>query len=111
MLSLFKKLLGAHDKYARVNGAEAHEILKTNPQLQILDVRTPGEVREGKIQKSIHIDFFGGNFTEVAKAKLDPTKPVLVYCRSGNRSSSACGMLANLGFTEVYNLKGGFGSW
>ena len=38
-------------------------------------------------------------------------KPVLVYCRSGNRSVTASNVLIDNGFTEVHNLLGGIGAW
>ena len=37
-------------------------------------------------------------------------KPVVLYCRSGNRSASAAGMLQRAGYTEIYDL-GGIGAW
>jgi len=35
----------------------------------------------------------------------------LVYCRSGNRSGSACSAMGNLGFTKLFNLSGGIGNY
>jgi phage shock protein E len=43
--------------------------------------------------------------------KYDKSKPVFLYCRSGNRTSSAAAKVAKLGFGEIYDLQGGIMSW
>lgn len=48
---------------------------------------------------------------EIAFKKLDPSKAVYLYCRSGNRSGKAAKLLVSLGFNEVYDLRGGYASW
>jgi rhodanese-related sulfurtransferase len=77
---------------------------------QLLDVRTPDEWSEGIIEgatmTNIHEDDFEANL-----AKLDKEKPVAVYCRSGGRSGKAMAKMNQLGFKEVYSLKGGIGAW
>ncbi len=76
----------------------------------ILDVRTPREVAEGTIPGAIVIDWNGDNFEQEVN-KLDKTKPIYVYCKSGGRSSSACGKMESIGFEKIYNLKGGITAW
>ncbi|MBN4052174.1 MAG: hypothetical protein COC01_05365 [Bacteroidetes bacterium] len=76
----------------------------------ILDVRTLEEVEQGIIPGAINIDYYSDTFEEEIK-KLDPNVPVLVYCQSGGRSSKTMELMSTLGFKEVYNLLGGFGSW
>jgi rhodanese-related sulfurtransferase len=75
--------------------------------VQILDVRTPEELSEGKIEGSININFYDRNFRDQV-AKLDKAVPVYVYCRSGARSQQAMEIMRELGFTVVYELKGGY---
>jgi rhodanese-related sulfurtransferase len=48
---------------------------------------------------------------ETAFKKLDASKPVYLYCRSGNRSGKAAKILVTLGFNEIYDLRGGYTSW
>ncbi len=43
--------------------------------------------------------------------KLDPQSEIIVMCRSGNRSATACERLEEAGFTNVANLKGGINEW
>lgn len=75
----------------------------------IIDVRSPGEFQSGKIAGALNIDL-SGNFQNQIK-NLPKDKTYLLYCRSGARSSSAAGIMANLGFEKVKNLKGGLMSW
>lgn len=77
----------------------------------VMDVRTPGEVADGHIKgAAIFADINGSTFQEDI-AKLDKSKPYLVYCRSGARSGRAAQMMIDAGFTTVYNLNGGISNW
>jgi thioredoxin 1 len=86
----------------------AREIKSTNAIL--VDVRTPEEYKEGHLQNALNIDWLGDGFEQSA-AKLDKTKPVYVYCRSGKRSSDAAEKMKELGFEKVYELDGGISAW
>lgn len=73
----------------------------------LIDVRTPGEFAGGHIDGAINI-----NVEEIGQ-RLDeiPTdKPIVLYCRSGNRSSQAARILDNAGFEGIYDL-GGIVTW
>src|SRR4051812_44107470 len=73
---------------------------------QILDVRTPDEYRAGHIKNAMLANWMDKEiFTDRVKY-LDKTKPVLVYCASGGRSSQAAQWLAANGFSLVENLRG-----
>lgn len=76
----------------------------------LLDVRTQGEYDEGHINDPtlIAVDVLESRLSEIEEYK---DLPVLVYCRSGNRSVSASNILLENGFTEVHNLLGGIGAW
>lgn len=76
----------------------------------ILDVRTPEEIAEGKVEGAIEIDYKADDFSEKIDA-LDRDKTYLVYCRSGGRSSRSCMEMAEKGFEDVYNLMGGYMGW
>lgn len=76
----------------------------------LLDVRTPEETAEGMIEGAQEIDFRADNFQEQI-AGLDKDATYLVYCRSGGRSASACSMMQEMGFENVYNLVGGYQRW
>ena len=76
----------------------------------VLDVRTPGEFKEGFIKNAINIDYNDTGFEEQIN-KLDKTKPYFVYCLSGGRSGSAASFMRENGFKQVYELKGGMMAW
>ena len=76
----------------------------------LLDVRTSNEVSQGFIEGAINIDYYSKTFkTEIAK--LDRSKPIFVYSRSGGRSAKTMSILSDMGFIEVYNLLGGYNGW
>ena len=79
-------------------------------QLQLIDVRTPQEVAAGAIEGSANLDFNAAGFKEKIEA-LDKEKPVHLYCASGGRSGKTLKMMQNMGFKEVYDLKGGYSNW
>ncbi|HMR15026.1 MAG TPA: rhodanese-like domain-containing protein, partial [Mariniflexile sp.] len=78
--------------------------------VQLVDVRTPEEYNEAHIENAINIDVNGNNFTNEI-AKLDKSKPVYIYCRSGGRSANAANIMQQEGFKTVNDLDGGFLNW
>lgn len=96
-----------------IDSQEAFELIEKNrddDNFIILDVRTPGEYRNARIEGSILMDFYSeGFYTEMDK--LDRSKVYFIYCRSGNRSGRTLSMMREMGFSAVYNLEGGLISW
>jgi phage shock protein E len=80
------------------------------PNIIVLDVRTPGEFAQGRLANAINVDFQSGNF-EQEVAKLDKNATYAVYCRSGNRSGEAVKVMEDLGFTDMYDMNGGVIDW
>ncbi|MDE6298176.1 MAG: rhodanese-like domain-containing protein [Muribaculaceae bacterium] len=78
--------------------------------VQLLDVRTPEEYDAGHIAGAVNIDIFDDGFLNEALERLDKSKPVAVYCRSGKRSADAANLLSSEGF-KVTNLLGGILAW
>jgi len=76
----------------------------------LLDVRTPSEFADGHIEGALNIDQKQDDFVEKVKAAIPTDKKIAVYCRSGRRSASAAGKLADVGYKCV-NLKGGIIAW
>lgn len=75
-----------------------------------LDIREDKEYQGGHIPEAIHIPLsqLSGRVSELGKYK---DNPVIAYCRSGNRSNAAGGVLKKNGFESVYNLGGGIVAW
>jgi rhodanese-related sulfurtransferase len=77
----------------------------------LLDVRTPEEFETSRLEGAILINVLeSSTFLEKIK-ELDKGKKVLVYCRSGNRSMTAAGLLRDQGFQEIYELRNGIKGW
>jgi phage shock protein E len=76
----------------------------------LLDVRTKKEVAAGIIAGAVNINLFDEDFGNKISA-LDKSTPVYVYCATGGRSEEAMQILNKKGFTEVYNLDGGYVAW
>ena len=95
---------------ARSVGTMEATRLMNQPGALVLDVREDAEFAAGHLPRARHIPLgqLRGRLDELAKFK---EKPVLVTCRSGARSGSACRALRKAGFTQVFNLKGGVGAW
>jgi rhodanese-related sulfurtransferase len=76
----------------------------------VLDVREPDEYKGGHILNSqlIPLGKLKERIGELSKYK---NVPVVVVCRSGNRSGTACVTLAKEGFSQAYNLAGGMMAW
>lgn len=108
MLSILKKLFTSEKLFKDVN-TDKFKTLMTKDAI-IIDVRTPEEFKSGKITKSTNINVASFDFMKKVET-LNREKDILVYCRSGARSSRAAKMLTKLGFTKVYNLSGGVMAW
>ncbi|TVZ27579.1 rhodanese-related sulfurtransferase [Gillisia sp. Hel_I_86] len=76
----------------------------------LVDVRTPREFKQGNIKNSVNIDFFDPQFITSFDG-YNKEEPIYIYCQSGNRSGKASKKLAELGFTKIYDLKGGYSGW
>ena len=76
----------------------------------ILDVRDESEIKGGKALGAIHIPL---RSLKDRLAELDGyrERPIIVSCRTGSRSTTACGQLRKEGFATVYSLKGGMMAW
>ncbi|MCK0160988.1 rhodanese-like domain-containing protein [Allomuricauda sp. F6463D] len=80
-------------------------------KVQLVDVRTRGEFMSGHIKGAKNIDFFQGASFETAFSKLNKDQPIYLYCQSGNRSQKAARKLVIMGFSKVYDLRGGYRAW
>lgn len=85
-------------------------MLKSNPDLPLIDVRTPEEFQSGHIAGARNWNINDGDLA-IKAASLDKLKPVLVYCKVGGRSQKAADQLVKAGFVQVIDLKGGFDAW
>jgi rhodanese-related sulfurtransferase len=91
-----------------ISAADAWNLLRQNKRVYILDVRTPGEYLQARLEGAqlIPIDQILRRLGELPK-----DRPILVYCAVGARSAQVAGYLAQQGYPEVFNLYGGISAW
>ena len=77
----------------------------------VFHVRTTEEFNLGHIKGSINIDFYDEKLFVDFFEKINKTKPIYIYCRSGNRSKKSSEILKKIGFVKVYDLLGGYKNW
>ncbi len=91
---------------------EVHEALRlmNDKSTTTVDVRQEKEFAEGHLPKTrnIPLGLLANRSSEIEKAKK---KPVIVVCRSGNRSKKGAITLAKNGFEQVYSMNGGVVAW
>lgn len=92
--------------YSDITAAEAEAMLQTDPNLVLLDVRTPTEFSSGHIRGARCIPLSALK-ARVGVGALDKSKGIVVYSESGVESEEASRILAESGFGRVYNLRGG----
>ena len=99
----------ADGAYQQITQEEAKEMMDTQ-EVIILDVREQDEYDRCHIPGAVLLPV--GTIDENTAADVIPEKDstVLVYCRSGNRSKTAFSTLADLGYTNIYEL-GGINTW
>ncbi|WP_041657766.1 rhodanese-like domain-containing protein [Marinithermus hydrothermalis] len=78
-------------------------------RFQIVDVREPEEWAEGVLPEALRLPL--SHLEALAPLRVARERPVLLYCRSGNRSREAAQTLARLGHRQVWHLEGGLTAW
>lgn len=88
-----------------VEASEAKQLIDSGAQL--IDIRTPVEYETGRIPGSRHIPL-----ADVPRESetLDKGKPVILYCRAGNRSGPAADAFAASGW-DAHSIDGGLVAW
>ena len=92
--------------YKNLNKHQLKNMLDSNEDILLLDIRTKEEFEEKNIEKSINIPLDRLLF-EIDEIDEFKNKKVVVYCRSGHRSITGCNFLYMEGFLNVYNLEKG----
>lgn len=116
VLSLVLLLIGVTSCLKnQVEGVQVLDVSKyekkmEQPDVQLVDVRTPEEFAEGHLENAINIDITADDFDSKIAA-LDKEKPVMVYCKAGGRSAKASSRLNELGFKNISDLEGGIINW
>jgi sulfur-carrier protein adenylyltransferase/sulfurtransferase len=106
----YRDLLKAAKAAVReVDTTEADQ-LRQQPGAVVLDVREPEEFEQGAVPGSLHIP--RGNLESNIESRVtEKGTPLVVFCAAGNRSAFAAQTLAELGYSDVVSVKGGFNRW
>jgi len=93
-----------------VSPDEAEKLLKENPNIVVLDVRTEDEFKSGHIPGAKNLSILSPDFAKQLAA-LDKSKTYLVHCAAGHRSARACLAMDEQKFTSILHLNEGFKAW
>ena len=94
--------------YGDVTVGDAKKLIESRPNLVILDVRTQEEYDEGHIEGALLIPI---SELEDRIDEFSKNSEILVYCRTGNRSSNAVNVLTKNGFTKIFHMADGITAW
>ena len=111
------KILG-HEKCGKLEYKSTREIMdinnityeellkKTREGAILIDVRTKQEFLEKHIDGALLIPYFE-IYKKIGNMVPNKVEPIIVYCQNGGRSIKAYEVLKKLGYSNIYNLKGG----
>jgi hydroxyacylglutathione hydrolase len=96
------------ERASRLTVDQLREVLAATPDVQLVDIRNPGELAVGVIEPAITLPLgtLAGHLNQ-----LDPSRPTVVYCAGGYRSSAGASLLRTHGFADVSDLLGGYAAW
>jgi sulfur-carrier protein adenylyltransferase/sulfurtransferase len=110
-MSDFREILSqAKQQIKEVSPQEVRDKLNPENGFTLLDVREGDEWEQGHLDKAV---FLPRGFLEVKADKILSNKqqPIVVYCAGGVRSALAAKTLQDLGYSKVFSMAGGYGSW
>lgn len=91
-----------------VDSDDLLKILESKKDITLIDVRSGMEFAQGYIREALHIPL--EQIPQSAK-NIDKSKPLYLYCRTDQRSSSAAEFLMKCGFSDLYVVRGGILDW
>ena len=106
----FRELLNQTKAQIREIDTAAADEARAVPATILLDVREPDEYEQGAIPGAIHIPR-GQLESNIENRIPDHDAPVVIYCAGGTRSAFAAKTMAELGYTDVVSVIGGFNRW
>jgi rhodanese-related sulfurtransferase len=98
---------GAQASYGNLS-VDQLETMMADRDFVLVNVHIPFEGDMPNTDASIRFDEIANHLDELPQ---DKAAKIVLYCRSGRMSAEAAGVLASLGYTNVFNLEGGFRAW
>lgn len=105
MTEMQRKVLG----FKEVTPAQAVQLMNRDNAV-VFDVREDQEYRSGHIVGAVNVPV-GLLESRVNELNVDREKPILVYCRTGQRAASAGASLGKMGYSKLFKLSGGVLAW
>jgi adenylyltransferase/sulfurtransferase len=103
-------LAAVKQQIREVSAEQAADLLASDAAPAFIDVRERDEYEQGFIPGARHIP--RGNLeSRIEQQVSDREQPIVIYCAGGSRSAYAAKTLAELGYTDVVSLEGGFSRW
>jgi rhodanese-related sulfurtransferase len=109
ILIIITELKRATKGYKEVPPSEAVMLINKQDAF-VLDIREANELGQGSIIGAKHIAL-SSLPEKVSNLSTDKDKPIVVFCKLGNRTAQACKLLLKNNYTNVFSLKGGFTAW
>jgi rhodanese-related sulfurtransferase len=100
----------AKAKITRITSPELKKTLSSGSMMLLLDIRTEAEYLAGHLPGAVWMPRGKLEF-DILKRTQDPNVKIILYCRTGSRSSLACVSLQDMGYKNVRDLDGGFAGW
>ncbi|GIW23161.1 MAG: molybdopterin biosynthesis protein MoeB [Candidatus Sericytochromatia bacterium] len=107
----FEKLFySIKSKVKEISVEEVKTLIENENNFLLIDIRESEELENGFLEKSINISrsFLDLKIEDIAK---DYSKKIILYCSAGTRSILGAKLLKDLGYSNVYSMKGGFNEW
>ncbi len=95
--------------YKNVKAAEFKSMMEKKKGI-LIDLRTPDEIKKGKIKGAEEIDFLAPD-AESKILMLNKKKTYYIYCAGGGRSGDCAELMVKNGFKNIVNLEKGFSDW
>ena len=105
MIKTIRKILYRSIDNKEISYENLNDFIK-NKKVFLIDVRSNQEYEEGHLNGAINISLYNIE-KEIENIVKDKDELIILYCSSGSRSKEAKKILEELGYHEVYNLKGG----
>ena len=112
------KKKGRTERMKEVSPQEAYDLMKSDSEITYLDVRSIPEFEAGHPQGAINVPLLHLNpgagmvpnddFLSVVEANVSKDAKLVVGCKAGGRSARACDLLAQRGYSDLTNMRGGF---
>ena len=119
---LIRPAIAEEPGYQNISVQQAKHMIKHTPNLLILDARNQSEYEKGHLNGALLMPLYriesydwnntpNGDLPSINLLQAHVNDSVIVYCKGGSRSAPACQILAEHGFTKIYNMQGGITAW